>query len=140
MPPQFCRKNLVDRQKISKTFHRANKLASDAHGVDVLQLLDPVLVDNLNLEVWQVDDQTLLDLPDAILRQIVSFVTAHVGVVLVIHEGSGEEPSVPVSRELGGRHRRQVVEDVELALGLLVVVPGNQQVNIEGGLKGGTKL
>jgi len=40
-----------------------------------------------------------------------------------------------VRRELGGDHGRQVVEDVELALVLLVVVAGNQQVNVERGLE-----
>ncbi len=55
--------------------------------------------------------------------------------VLAVNEGGGEEPSVAVSRVLGGHHRRQVVQNVELALGLFIVVSGDQEVHIEGSLK-----
>lgn len=45
---------------------------------NVLEPLDPILVDQLDLEVGQVDDQPLLDLGHASLHQLVGLVSGHI--------------------------------------------------------------
>lgn len=45
---------------------------------NVLHASDAILVHQLNLECWQVDQETLLDLVDALLQKVHCFLLAHV--------------------------------------------------------------
>ena len=56
-----------------------------------------------------------------------------------VHDGCGEESSVSVSGVRDLDHGRQIVHVVHLRLGRGVVVPGDDQVHVERGLKTGIR-
>ena len=45
---------------------------------DIFQIFDAFLADGLDLEIWQVDDQSLLDFFNARFHQVVSFLFIHI--------------------------------------------------------------
>jgi hypothetical protein len=45
---------------------------------DILQVLNSILVNNLNLEIWEIDDEALLNFLDAGLQQIVRLILGHI--------------------------------------------------------------
>mmetsp|Transcript_67307 Transcript_67307/g.197605 ORF Transcript_67307/g.197605 Transcript_67307/m.197605 type:complete len:215 (-) Transcript_67307:58-702(-) len=88
-----------------------------------------VLRDDFALVVAQVDDEALLQLPDAHADDLLRLLEGHVGLVVAVHKTEGEHRAVPVRSLVHLLHGGQVVQEVQG--GSVLVAACDQEVGLE---------
>jgi len=94
-------------------------------------VVDPVFADDLHVEAGQIDEESSLDLVDALLKNVFGLVDGDVGVVVPIHHRHGEEGTVAVGGERLLVHGRQVVH-VEESRSVVLVPSADEQIDVVG--------
>merc|ERR1719317_1216458 len=93
------------------------------------QIVDALLVHDHHPKVGQVEHQPLLNLFYTLNHQGVRLLFCHVCSVVPVHDGGGEEATIPMASILCLDHGRQVVHEVELGLASLSVVASNEWID-----------
>ena len=95
--------------------------------------LDAILSDDLGHKVRLVDDESSLQLSDAVSASSNSFLKGHVVLEGVVQHRVHKVTSIPVSSLGGLLESAKVVHPVHFGLLFVEVVPANQHVHLVGG-------